>query len=213
MQNKILSSIVGFSISLASVLTLTSGASAFSLVRENGSVNDSDAKVIGINDLSFEVDGESKSFDIELLAGSFNEVFANTDDVTTLEGDTPTFWNEEDNARNATVAIIDALGDEAFTVGEENDLTSQFDSFYVPYEGNSTNNSELQAFYDAPQKSEDSITTGSVLNLNSSVFFPFAQFQESASPVTTPVPEPSSTIAIFLLAGSGLLASCSKKNR
>ena len=213
MQNKILSSIAGFSISLISLLTLTSSALAFSLVRENDSVNDSDTPVVGINDLSFEVADESQSFDVEFLAGSFDDVFGNTGDVSILEGDTPTFWNEEDNARNATVAIIDALGDEEFTVGEGNDLTSQFDSFYVPYEENSTNNLELQAFYDAPQLSEDSISTGSVLNLNSSLFFPFAKFQESATPITTPVPEPSSTIAMFLLASSGLLASRSKKDR
>ena len=166
MKNKILSSVVGF-FTLASVLTITSSASAFSLVRENGSVNDSDTRVVGINDLSIEIDNESKLFNIEFIVGSFNDVFGNTEDVSILEGDTP-IWNEEDNARNATLAIINALGNEAFTVGEGNDIISQLDAFFVPYEANPTNNLELQAFFDAPQTSEDSISTGSVLNLNSS---------------------------------------------
>ena len=210
MKNKILSSVVGF-FTLASVLTITSSASAFSLVRENGSVNDSDTRVVGINDLSIEIDNESKLFNIEFIVGSFNDVFGNTEDVSILEGDTP-IWNEEDNARNATLAIINALGNEAFTVDEGNDITSQLDSFFVPYKANPTNNLELQAFFDAPQTSEDSISTGSVLNLNSSLFFPFAKFRESATPVTTAVPEPSTAIAIFLLAGSGLLTNRSKKD-
>lgn len=212
MKIKILSSIVGLSITFASVLTLTTRASAFSLVHEDGSFNDSNKQVVSINDLSFEVDGEEKLFDVEFLVGSFNDVFGNTEDVSTLEGDTPTFWNQEDNARNAALAIINALGSEAFTIGEANDVTSQLDSFFVPYEVNPTNNLELQAFYDAPQTSEDNISTGSVLNLNSALFFPFAKFRESATPVVTPVPEPSSTIAILLLVGSGLLASHSQKN-
>ena len=203
MKIKILNSIVGLSITFASVLTLTTRASAFSLVHEDGSFNDSNKQVVGINDLSFEVDGESKSFDVEFSVGSFNDVFGNTEDVSTLEGDTPTFWNQEDNARNAALAIINALGSEAFTIGEANDVTSQLDSFFVPYEANSTNNLELQTFYDAPQTSEDNISTGSVLNLNSALFFPFAKFEESA----TPVPETSFTTAILLLVGSGLLAS------
>jgi hypothetical protein len=211
MKNKILSSIVGF-FTLASVLTFTTRASAFSLVHEDGSINDSNKQVVSINDLSFEVDGESKSFDVEFSVGSFNDVFGNTEDVTTLEGDTPTFWNQEDNARNAALAIINALGSEAFTISEANDMTSQLDSFFVPYQANSTNNLELQTFYDAPQTSEDNISTGSVLNLNSALFFPFAKFEESATPVVTPVPEPSSTIAILLLVGSGLLVSRSQEN-
>lgn len=204
MKTEILSSIVKLSFTLASVLILNTRASAFNLVHEDGSFNDSNKQVVGINDLNFEVDGESESFDINFLVGSFNDVFGNINDVTNLEGDTPTFWNQEDNARNATLAIINALEGEAFTIGEENDITSQLDSFFVPYEANLTNNLEIQTFYDAPQTSEDNISTGSVLNLNSTLFFPFAKFQES----TTPVPESSSTIAIFLLTTLGLLASC-----
>lgn len=220
MKTKISSSIIGLLFTFASVLTLTSRASAFSLVREDGSFNDSDKQVVGINDLSFEVAGEEKSFDVEFLVGSFNDVFGNTKDVSILEGNTPTFWNEENNARNAALAIINALGNEAFTSIEGDDVTSQLDAFFVPYEANLTNNFELKAFFDTPQTSEDSISNGSVLNLNSSLLFPFAKFKDSATPITIivpnsssiVVPESSSTITIFLLTGLGFLASPRNKN-
>lgn len=207
MKIKTLSSILGFSLTVASVLTLTSGASAFSLVHQDGSFNDPSKQVVGINDLSFAVDGAEKSFDVEFLVGSFNNVFGNTGDVSVLEGDTPTFWNQEDNARNATLAIINALGNEAFTSMTGNDFESRLDAFFVPFEVNSPSTSEVRTFFDNAQTSQDTISSGLILNLNSSLVFPFAKFQESSSPVTTPVPESSSTLAIFFLTGSAILAT------
>lgn len=211
MKSKILSSIIGLSATIASVLTLTPRTLAFSLVDEDGNFNNLDRQIVGIQDLSIEVNSEEQLFDVEFFVDSFNNAFNNIEDVSILEGDTPTFWNEENNARNATLAIIDALGNEAFTISEGNDIRSQLDSFFVPYAANSTDNSELQAFFDAPQLSEDSISTGSILNLNSSLFFPIAKFQESTTAVVTSVPEPLSTITVFFLTSMGLLASRSRK--
>ncbi|MEM9542308.1 MAG: PEP-CTERM sorting domain-containing protein [Cyanobacteria bacterium P01_E01_bin.42] len=100
------------------LLALGFGESAFAAA--NPIVDSETGLVIGIKDI--EIGG--KKYDVEFVRSSFNEAFGNEGDLTELENETPTFWDDRTGGQMAAEAIATVLGD-----------TSLGSSIFIPYGG------------------------------------------------------------------------------
>lgn len=163
---------------IASIVLAFSFAES-ALAAANPIVDPESGLVTGIKDL--EISG--KKYDVEFVRSSFNEAFGNEGDLAELENEIPMFWNDRTGGQMAENAIATALDD-----------TSLESSIFIPYEGE-TKQIELNGLDRA---------------------LVWAKFSESKMPLTAlenhfsshvTIPEPTATVALLAITGTGLLAT------
>lgn len=188
-------SLVGLAASaMLAFMAQAESASAFTLITDPGDP----LLVTGIEDL----DVGGKLFDVEFEFGTFNDVYGNVGDFRVLDGDTPYFWGDSAGAIIAAESIVAALGNIHYTF--DNGVVT-FDGFLVP----STVVFATFLYVGYGDKllgvDRDEVLyahkAGSGLAPSDVPFFtPFAVFRAE-------IPEPTSTVAILAVAGTGLLAT------
>lgn len=142
-----------------------------------------------------------KLFDVVFKYDTFDNLYGNVGDLTDLEGNIPTFWDDESSAEEAATQIIAALGDD-----NEVGLLGWGDVFDVGYGFLDDNFVMTMGDCCSGVKFDDLANFG----VTQDTQWMWAQFSESNS---TSVPEPTGTVAILAIAGTGMLASRKKRKQ
>ncbi|MEM9539552.1 MAG: PEP-CTERM sorting domain-containing protein [Cyanobacteria bacterium P01_E01_bin.42] len=218
-------SMAGLAASAVLALGVAESASAHTLIFDESDPN----LVTGIEGL----DIAGTEYDVRFVFGSFNDVFGNTGDLSVLEGNTPAFWLDEVGADEAADAIATALGDMYGTTSVSTfDYVGLVDGFVVPFGVLNLDlwvveySMDLIAYpdddfveeywfqLDIPLSSDPWACDqyelgegGDKLDCPWAVFFGDVVDEEDGRTV----PEPTSTIAILAVAGTGLLATRKRK--